>query len=182
MLQHIIKANPKAERRIYHAFIGIELMNMKHAVFMAVLCSGMICSCGCLERGTQAGTVMTMNEFLQDYTESRDNTTKTFVYELKSLDDGDTLIIRDTLFNLSFNGEKNYTLVLFSSVENQAFAVEGDITGSYEKNDAVELTFHIIKVNFQFQGWNITYETFKEGWDTNSNNTVPFPQTVIRHA
>jgi len=157
------------------------LMNMKHAVFMAVLCAGVICSCGCLEKGTQA-KVMTMNEFLQDYAEERDNATKTFVYELKSLDDGDTLIIRDTLLNLSFIGERNYTLLLFSSVENQAFAVEGDITGSYEKNDDVELTVHIIQVEFPYQGWNITYETFQEGWDTAINNTVPFPQTVIRHA
>lgn len=156
-------------------------MNMKHAVFMAVLCAGVICSCGCLEQSAQA-KVMTMNEFLQDYTESRDNATKTLIYELASLDAGDTLVIRDTLLNLSFNAERNYTLVLFSSVTNQVFAVAGDITGSYEKNDDVKLTVHIIRVNFPYQGWNITYETFQEGWDTATNNTIPFPQSVISHA
>lgn len=140
--------------------------------------------CGCLENEEGKAITMTMEELMNDYNQSVDNDTKTITYWLTSLNDGDTLIIQDTLNNIIYNESYDYTMIEFESSVGRPFPnpIEGDITDSFGKGDTVELKMHIINVTFPYQGWTIKYETFEEGWDKESNTSIPIPQACISHA
>ncbi|MGC9308628.1 MAG: hypothetical protein ACP5FL_07625 [Thermoplasmatota archaeon] len=135
---------------------------------------------------TSGSSTMTFSAFWNDYAQSVDNESLVATTYLKSLDDGDTVTIEDTLHNLSYNATRDYTLIQFSSVTQRVLGIEGDITGEFQAGDAVSLTSKIINATFTYpvqgQNWTIHYETFAGGWDTENNTQAPFPRDALQHA
>ncbi len=167
---------------------------MKRAIVVSLLVCvlAVVATAGCLEddNGDTGGMTETMTflEFNQDYNSTRDNQTQTMVMYLRSLDEGDTVVIRDKLQNLTYRdqGNESMTLIQFSSYPRQYQAVQGNITDDFQAGDNVTLTSPIINTTFTYpmqgQNWTIHYETFKNGWDTQNNTQTPFPPEAIAHA
>lgn len=60
-------------------------------------------TCGCLDNGEQDGRTMTMQEFMDDYENDVDNSSHTVTSWLVSLDEGDSITIKDKLQSLAYN-------------------------------------------------------------------------------
>ena len=131
-----------------------------------------------------AAVTMTMGELIADFDYSYDNNTKTITNVLTSLNDGDIVIINDTLYTTTYNASGGYTVIDFETMKGYTFFIEGDITGDYTKGDNVTLTLHIIRVTTTQDRngteWTIEEETFAEEW--NNGEYVPLPQSSLRHA
>ena len=162
---------------------------MKRAVLVIVLAGMLLATAGCLEEDTDEtieATTVTMSEFWDDYREGRDNETQTAMAILESFDDGDTIIVKDQIHNLTYNALENVTIIRFSSYPSTDVSVEGDITNEFQEGDRVTLTSSIIHVTFtqQLQGesWTFHYETFKDGWDMDTNSRAAFPPATLEHA
>lgn len=129
----------------------------------------------------------TMNDLINDYEQSVDNDTKIISYSLKSLNNGDTLIIQDSINDITYNASGDYTVVDFETIIGYTLFFVGDITETFHSGDDIEIQLHIIKVSFTQQNpytgemWLIEHETFKEGWDSANNTFVPIPQKYITH-
>ena len=142
-----------------------------------------VLSTGCLEGGESKAETMTLGELMNDYDFNVDNDTKKITNLLKSLDEGDTLIIRDKINNMTYLDYYDYTPVEFASLLGESFPIEGDITDRLEIGDSVELKLHIVEVMYteQLDGeiWTIEQETFREGWDWENGTFIPIPQEYI---
>ncbi len=127
---------------------------------------------------------MTMGELIADYDYSYDNATKEITNLLVSLNEGDIVVINDTLYSLEYNASGGYTAIDFETMKGYTFNIKGDITGGYTKGDGVTLTLHIIRVSttqmLDGKRWTIEEETFEEGWD--DGDYVPVPQSSLSHA
>jgi hypothetical protein len=133
-----------------------------------------------------------MQQFQEDYNQSIDEVNYTLTVWLNSLDEGDTLIIKDTIANLAYDELNHTTKVTFTSQLVQQVPTplqfEGDITEEFSLGDTVTVTTHIINVTMTYfdpqSGQNVTYhfETFKESWDVDSRTGHPFPQSIIEQA
>ncbi len=158
----------------------------KHVVFAVACLFIVIFNCGCLESGEGKVITMTMEEIINDYEYNVDNDTKKFTGWYKSLNESDTLIISDTINNITYIESYDYTTVEFESALGEGFPIEGDITDRFGIGDSVELELHIIEVIFTQQmnneTWTIELETFEEGRDSENNTFIPLPQNVISHA
>ena len=142
-----------------------------------------VLSVGCLESGESKVVTMTFGELMNDYDYNVDNNTKKITNLLKSLDEGDTLIIRDKINSMTYLDYYDYTPVEFASLLGEGFPIEGDITDRLEIGDSVELKLHIVEVMYteQLDGeiWTIEQETFREGWDWENGTFIPIPQEYI---
>ncbi len=124
-------------------------------------------------------------EFYNDYGYQQDNETKTYWVWLSTLNDGDTLIIRDIINNISYLKSDNFTLIECKSLLGtpSPFVIQGDITSDFRIGDKFELTVHIInitttrEINGEIWQWHM--ETIEEGWDTANNTLGTIPQTYI---
>lgn len=156
----------------------------RHIIFAFVCILIAVLNCGCIGNDKENVVTMTIEELINDYKQSSNNTTKTYSYQLESLDDGDVLIIKDTLNNVLYQEPYQYTLIDFGSAESPPFAIEGNITDKFRNGDDVELKVHIIHVIFVQQldneTWTIELETFQEGWDSETNTSVPIPQSYLK--
>lgn len=152
------------------------------ACFLAV--AGGLSGCIGDDNGGSAAATLSMEEFMEDYSRKTNNETMTYQVLLDSFEQGDKVIISDSIHNLTHQEMQNmsWTAISFSSYADQAFPIEGDITDDFEQGDAVELHVHIINVTFPYQGWTITYETFEEGWDRHNNSQALIPQRCLQHA
>ena len=143
-----------------------------------------VLSTGCLEGGESKAETMTLGELMNDYDGNMDNDTKKFTNMLKSLDEGDTLIIRDKINNMTYMDYHDYTPIEFASLLGVPFPIEGDITDRFEIGDNVELKLHIVRVIYteQVDGeiWTIEQETFREGWDWENDTFIPIPQEYVK--
>jgi len=134
-------------------------------------------------RRTSAGrtVTMTMGELIADYDYRYDNATREISNLLVSLNEGDTLVIDDTLYSLEYNASGGYTVIDFETMKGYTFHIKGDITGEYTKGDAVTLTLHIIRVTtsqmMNGTRWTIEEETFEEGWD--DGEYIPIPRQYL---
>lgn len=132
---------------------------------------------------SEKGVTMTMEELISDYIQNTDDTTKTYSYQLESLDDGDMLIIKDTLKSVFYMETNHYTLIDFESAASPPIMIEGDITDNFGNGDTIELTLHILYVTFtqEIDGdtWTIELETFQEGWENDTKVSVPIPQEFL---
>ena len=158
--------------------------NHKKIVSLCTLCLFWIMlNCGCLQDNNEDITVMTMRENVNDYVEQTDNTTKVISGDYKSLDESDTIIIRDTIYKSIYDQTAGVTYVEFESFTGYPLAFEGDISYKYQPGASVDLTVHIITVTFpeiiDNEIWTIKLETFKEGWDTTDNGLIPIPQKYL---
>ena len=135
-------------------------------------------------RRVSSGTAltMTMGELITDFDYHYDNTTKKITNVLTSLNEGDVVIINDTLYSLTYNASGGYTVIDFETMKGYTFYIKGDITEDYTKGDNVTLTLHIIRVTTTQERngteWTIEEETFAEGWD--DGEYVPIPQSSLR--
>lgn len=91
-----------------------------------------------------------------------------------SLEEGDTLIIHDTIDNISYDPDKNRTTITFDTSEggdmtsSLNYPFEGDLTDTYSVGDTVEINDKIEHVEFtdNSSGTTIIYEveTFEKLW------------------
>lgn len=131
---------------------------------------------------------MTFREFVTDLAYDYDNDTKTMTYWFRTLNDGDTVIIHDTIYNVAFIQSEDLSNIEFSSFKGNNFSIAGDITDDYSPGDTVEIKMHIISVLFTDRDtytnelWTINMETMKEGWNTENNEYIPVPQKYLTHA
>jgi len=164
-------------------------------VILIFLCfTTFILICGCTEQNNNGGKTgktitMTAKEFFydQETIQELNNTTINF----KSLNDGDTLVIRDTIFKISYEyieGVINKTIVIFvwdegNESDSMFFEFEGNITGSYFNGEQVKITVKIKRVSFSYQGVPHDMELYEEQWvDEEYFNTYrykPLPRSCI---
>ena len=153
-------------------------------VSLSILCLiGVMLNCGCLEDNTEDIPVMTIRENVDDYVEKTDNSTKTISGDYKSLNNGDKIIIRDTIYKSIHDQTTDVTYIEFESFTGYPVVFQGDLSYKFQLGDMVDLTVHILTVSFpdiiDNETWTVTLETFKEGWDTSDNSLVPIPQKYL---
>lgn len=155
---------------------------MKRKVFIiAILSFSLFLNLGCVTE--RKAIVMSMSEFMKDYNMTADNDTKYLYYYFDSLEDGDELIIKDTIYNLTYHYAQNYTDIRCVTEINSTFPIQGDITNKFESGDSIEIDVHIIKDVFPHPydpTWTISIETIKEGWDTTLHQFILLPQEFIK--
>jgi hypothetical protein len=154
-----------------------------HKNFSGVLICGFfilstLCFSGCINDDQETVVVMTMWENIQDYQEIEDTENHTFTGGYRSLDDGDTLIIKDAIGKLIYDDNAKVSYLEFETLMGYPLAFQGDITYQYRPTDLVALKVHIIKVTFVEQQddgelWTIEFETFEEGWDSSDDSIIP---------
>lgn len=166
-------------------------MNRAIVASLLVCMLAVMATAGCLEDGGSGeaqATTMTWKEFNNDMTQNVNRSTMTVTMQLQSLDEGDTLVIKDQVADMDHRVARgrSLTAVNFSSYPQRPITVEGDITDEFAVGDNMKLTTDIINITFttEQQGQTITYdlEWMKEGWDTANNTQKPFPQRCIAHA
>ena len=151
----------------------------KIAVAAAIVAIFMLLGCV----GTKTYT-MNMNEVLKDMVTNTNTTQHTYYSGFKTLNKGDTLIIKDSIFNMTYNQRYNATLVLFSSNKSNGLIFAGDITNDFKDGEKVKVTLHIIedKFDYTYQGqtWKIDMEYYKEGWDMQNHTGKYLPVNVMQ--
>lgn len=163
---------------------------MKRAIVVSLLVCALIVTAGCLDDGdTEADATMTMQELSNDYSQSTDQANMTMMFYLDSVDEGDTLVIKDTIDSITYDTQNQTTMISFVSTSQSGsmpLRFEGDITDEFSSGDSVAVTTGIINVTMvrQSQQGQVTYhyETFEEGWDAANETSVPFPQSTIELA
>lgn len=171
----------------------------------AILTLGMICFMlvvfisGCTQQSNKGNNVsttgktltMTAKEFNDDASVKIGDTY--FTIACNSLEDGDTLILQDTITNISYDSVTNSTMVKFEWTNGIAsfstnLAFEGNITGSYIVGDNVNITQKIKHVTFSYQNLAYDIELFEDQWVseeyftshvTTGNQLKPLPQSCI---
>ena len=151
---------------------------MRKDIFTLLL---MLLLVGCTEKGDVI--TMDMKTLSEDLTSVVVNSTFYHSEHFKTLDEGDTLIIKDTI-SKKRTQEENITLLQFSSMPEGGFYFEGNLT-DYRVNDTVEIILHIERDIFKKATknntiWSFDIEIFKEGWDFDSHNPLPLPVDVLR--
>jgi len=160
----------------------------KKSIFCVLICLIIsIFSSGCLNSENDDGTIMSFKELANDYNVERNNDTKEATQQFQSLDKGDTLIIQDTINNISYIESNDYTWIEFSSYPDESFSIAGDITDDYGPGDTVEIRMHIGSDVFTEENpytgemWTFDMEVMEEGWDNESHDYIPVPQKYIQH-
>ena len=159
---------------------------MKTITVLPLVCMLLVVSCGCLNGDKSNIVKMSMDELVEDDFQYVDNATKKLISGFNSLDDGDILVVQDTIQNITFEESYNLTVVEFG-LGAQAFSIEGDITDKFKRGDSVELKLHIINVVFLQQNqyyseiWTFDIEVFEEGWNSSFNTAKPIPPKYITH-
>lgn len=83
--------------------------------------------------------------------------------------DGDTIIIKDNISNLSYDEISDTTTIAFEwerygSIDTSSFLFEGNITNQYSAGDRVNITVTIKRVTFLYEGINYDLEIYAENW------------------
>jgi hypothetical protein len=146
-----------------------------------------ICGCSEQDNNTKGKTVtMTAKEHLDDIETiyATDEITKNF----NSLDEGDTLIIQDTILNINYDDATDRTIIVFVSTEgdlsdSMKFEFEGKLTDSFYNDEQVRITVKIKHVVFSYQNISYDMELYEEQWVSeeyfNSYRYKPLPQSCI---
>lgn len=152
---------------------------------------------GCTEQDnseTTGNTVtMTAKEHSDDMSMDSDwSTYITIAYD--SLEDGDTLIIQDTISSISYDSDTDATIVTFEWTDGDATGslnpvFEGDITGTYQTGNEVKITVTIKQVTFSNQGMSYDIGLYEEQWESQDyfisnaasafGGLKPLPQSCI---
>ena len=144
--------------------------------------------CGCSEQDNNTGKTVTMTakEHLEDIETiyAPDEITTNF----NSLDEGDTLIIQDTILNINYDDAADRTIIVFVSTEGELsdsmkFEFEGKLTDSFYNDEQVRITVKIKHVVFSYQNISYDMELYEEQWVSeeyfNSYRYKPLPQSCI---
>jgi hypothetical protein len=162
---------------------------MKHPLILTAACMLVVVACaGCTvneENGETGRTVtMSMAELREDFHEKKDEGNKTISYWYGSVDEGDTLLLRDVIETMTVSGSLGKTTVFPESLPEWGFEVWGNLTNDFAEGDAFELSLHIANVTYQpFEGEElvVNIEVIREGWSTETNQRIPYPREVMRH-
>lgn len=161
---------------------------MSHIKFFLTLGSCLLLiffHCGCVENKQDAPVIMTFGELINDYKSTYNWEASYRTENFTSLKEGDILILRDQIHNLTYRSDENITSIEFSSSTglDNFFSIQGNITGSFRPGDIVDIHLHIIKVTFRHieneRSLTIERETFQEGYDTTTNTYIPVPSQYI---
>jgi len=153
----------------------------RNVAIIAILGFVLLLNTGCVTE--KKAIVMSMSEFMNDYNMSIDNATKHLYYYFNSLDDGDELIIKDEIYNITYNATRNYTGIVCVTEKNNTFPIQGDITDEFKSGDTIEIDVHIINDTFPHPydpTWTISIETLKEGWNKTSHQFEYVPREFIK--
>jgi hypothetical protein len=167
---------------------GFVIMIRYHKIVAGLCVLLFLLSAGCLENGDGKENVLTLGELHHDYNQETDLEKYILREYFSSYDDGDTIIIRDTINDIRYREETNDTGIEFISLLGEKFSIKGDITDEFRKGDDVEIKLHIISVRYTKQDtntgeiWTFNRETLQEGWDSKNNTFIPIPQGYIHHA
>jgi len=169
----------------YYGKKRVIMINIKFSIIVGCVLLLMCCHSGCIDNEQDEPIVMTFGELIADYKSTYNWEAAYRIENFTSLTHGDTLILRDQIYNISYLADENITQIEFNSsigLEN-FFPILGNITGSFSIGDTVEIRLHIIKVTFSRieneRSVTIERETYKEGYDTSTNTYIPVPAQYI---
>jgi len=180
----------------------------KTIVIVGIVCliSGLFI-CGCTQQdnsganGNDGGTAgktltMTVKEFYDDMVPPGGMLSLTILYS--SLEDGDTLILQDTIPEITYDSNTQSTNVRFEWSEEQnggtltssrTFRIEGNITDEFQIGNEFKLTVKIKHVTFSnpLGEGEIELELFEEEWvneeyfveNLATSGLKPLPQSCI---
>lgn len=163
---------------------------MKLGIFVVgILGILILMGAGCLNKEPgEEGIILSMKEFIgimNNYSREIINTTKYEYYNITPLNEGDVVLIKDEIHNLTYNSTYNYTeIICISDLENP-FPVYGNITKMFSTGDKIEVTLHIIRDVFPFPSdpsWTISIETIEEGWNSVGHYFTPVSSDAIKKA
>ena len=166
----------------------------KSVLFLGVICFVLtIFLCGCAENQdnntiSHKTYTWTARQLIDDIPQDLD---LSLDYKLlyNSLKDGDTLIIQDTISNISYNFDVNTTTITFEWIEGEEknsydIIFEGNLTKLYQKNTNVNIQLTIKYVNFSYESLIFELEIFKEQWisfdEFIENGLKPLPSSCIK--
>jgi hypothetical protein len=157
---------------------------------------------GCLDLGgngddnNQNAVIMTAREHINDLTLKTDiEGGYSLLYD--SLENGDKLIIKDTISDIFYDEKIDETKITFGWTEDgeQQFLelfFEGDLTETYSHVDEVEITVTIKYVNITFAGFIFEMEIYEEQWiseeffrtdaEAGGDGLNPLPKNSIKKA
>ncbi|RLF45289.1 MAG: hypothetical protein DRN29_06995 [Thermoplasmata archaeon] len=155
----------------------------RNVAIIAILGFVLLLNTGCVTE--KKAIVMSMDDFWSEYNWSIDNKTKYVYYNFSNLEDGDEVIIKDEIYNMTYHDVQNgnYTEIRCVTQKNATFRVQGDITGKFKSGDIIEIDIHIMKDVFDYPNyppWKISIEWIKEGWDATNKLPIPVPQKFIK--
>jgi len=162
-------------------------MTRYHKIAALLCLFVLLWSTGCVENGDKKENIVTFGELVNDYDRGTNEETNTIHEYFSTFDDGDTIIIKDTINDIIYREESNDTGIEFISYLGERFSIKGNITNEFKKGEIVEITLHIIAVNYTKKNtdteeiWTFNREIFQEGWDTKNNTLIPIPQEYIHH-
>ena len=128
---------------------------------------------------------MTFGELIDDYKSTYNWAAAYQTENFTSLKEGDIIILRDQISNLTYQVDEDATYIEFNSSTGlgNSFPIQGNITESFRIGDIVEIRLHVIKVIFSTldndRMVTIERETFKEYWDASNNTYIPVPPQYI---
>jgi len=113
-----------------------------------------------------------------------------------SLDEGDTLIIEDSISKIEYNSTNDWTKITFETgdasssmgITSVFFYIQGDQTSSYQVDEQVKITNAIKHVQFTYQGASYNIELLEDQWESEEyftshimtgNYLKPLPTTAI---
>ena len=154
---------------------------MKKVGIVAI--AGIFLLLGCVGNNTAKTFTMSMDEVLQDMKYSVNGSD---VYmNFKTLDPGDVLIIKDKIYNMSYNPERNATVIVFESNETSGYLFfSGDLTSELHNGENVKVKLHIIgnvefTQNYYGYVYNYHMEYYKESWDAKNHTLKYLPSDTI---
>jgi len=156
---------------------------MKKKVFVVIPIAAMLILTGCIgKKATGKTVVMSLKELSEDFNYTMNQTTFHYVAFFKSLDPGDTVIIKDNISEKRVSG--NMTLLLLSSLPDGGFYFDANLT-NFNEGDEIEIELHIGSDSFTQQNgqqiWTIDTEVLEEGWDFDRHTTKPLPADTVKH-
>jgi len=166
---------------------------MKKAIaIICIICIGLVLFVsGCTEQdnsgtnnngGTTTGNTYTMTAKEVNADMTMDSDWSTYIKILyTTLEDGDTLIIQDTIDEISYDATTDRTTITFDTSEggdmtsSLNYPFEGDLTATYTAGDTVKITATIkhVQETYEQGGNSMDYELeiFAETW-TNMDDYV----------
>lgn len=157
--------------------------------------SGASSETGGSDSGTTGNSItMTAEELANDMDLQTDWSTY-MTMDFKSLKEGNTLIIEDTISEINYDRTVDATKITFRySIEgggtgSSDFWFEEDITGTYSASNKVKITVTIKHVAFNFESFDYDMEVWTESWggvdyfashvSTSTQGFKPMSQSVI---
>ena len=142
--------------------------------------------CGCTNQNKKNNTIKTVNMNAQEMMNDMSFSTAAsggvwkWILDYKSLKEGDTLILTDKIYNITYTNflynattisfyTGNYTRMGINASE-AVFLFEGNITGDYHIGDYVKITLtvkHFLYTN-DTSKLSLDMDVFEEGWNQES--------------